>query len=192
MKVFAAVKERVPEAVLFLVGEGSLQEDIRKQVDALGLTDAVVFAGLSNEVPKLLSGMDAVAHGNEDALDDRAFQGLHDDGRVVGDDAPPGEANPHVALEKRDVPRMQHGIGTVQLHHGHFPRGVSGLAGARLHFPALLGVARHTPTFQKHRGVVDFDFDERLRRIGGIGGIVRDAHLGSGEGGSLVEGQCRR
>ena len=58
VKVFAAVKERVPEAVLFLVGEGSLQEDIRKQVDALGLTDAVVFAGLSNEVPKLLSGMD--------------------------------------------------------------------------------------------------------------------------------------
>lgn len=56
--VFAAVKERVPEAKLFLVGEGSLQEDIRAKVETLGLSDDVIFAGLSREVEKLLSGFD--------------------------------------------------------------------------------------------------------------------------------------
>ena len=56
--VFRAVKTRAPEAKLFLVGEGSLQEEIRQKVDAYGLTDDVVFAGLSREVPKLLSGFD--------------------------------------------------------------------------------------------------------------------------------------
>ena len=56
--IFAAVKQRVPNAKLFLVGEGSLQEDIRKKVDALGLSDDVIFAGLSREVAKLLSGFD--------------------------------------------------------------------------------------------------------------------------------------
>lgn len=56
--IFEAVKQRVPNAKLFLVGEGSLQEDIRKKVDALGLSDDVIFAGLSREVAKLLSGFD--------------------------------------------------------------------------------------------------------------------------------------
>lgn len=56
--IFAAVKDRVPNVKLFLVGEGSLQEDICAKVDALGLSDDVIFAGLSREVEKLLSGFD--------------------------------------------------------------------------------------------------------------------------------------
>ena len=56
--IFAAVKDRVPNAKLFLVGEGSLQEDIRAKVKALGHSDDVLFAGLSREVEKLLSGFD--------------------------------------------------------------------------------------------------------------------------------------
>lgn len=58
VKVFAEVKKQIPQAKLFLVGEGSLQEDIRQQVRTLGLEKDVIFAGLSNEVPKLLSGFD--------------------------------------------------------------------------------------------------------------------------------------
>ena len=58
VKVFAEVKKQLPQAKLFLVGEGSLQDAIRRQVSDLGLTDDVIFAGLSNEVPKLLSGFD--------------------------------------------------------------------------------------------------------------------------------------
>ena len=58
VKVFAAVKQQVPEAKLFLVGEGSLQNGIREQVASLGLSDDVIFAGLSDRVPHLLFGMD--------------------------------------------------------------------------------------------------------------------------------------
>ncbi len=56
--VFRAVKDRIPGARLFLVGEGSLQEEIRKKVDRCGLSGDVIFAGLSREVPKLLSAFD--------------------------------------------------------------------------------------------------------------------------------------
>lgn len=58
VKVFGEVKRHLPEAKLFLVGEGTLQEDIRQKVQTLGLENDVIFAGLSNEVPKLLSGFD--------------------------------------------------------------------------------------------------------------------------------------
>ncbi|MBQ8063573.1 MAG: glycosyltransferase [Clostridia bacterium] len=58
VKVFAEVKQQVPSAKLFLVGEGSLREETRQKVRALGLEQDVLFAGLSNEVPKLLSGFD--------------------------------------------------------------------------------------------------------------------------------------
>ena len=56
--IFAAVRDRVPDARLFLVGEGSLQDEMRKKVEDLGLSDRVIFAGLSREVEKLLSGFD--------------------------------------------------------------------------------------------------------------------------------------
>lgn len=58
LKVFAKVKKQEPSAKLFLVGEGSLQEEMRQKVLALGLEKDVIFAGLSQEVPKLLSGFD--------------------------------------------------------------------------------------------------------------------------------------
>ena len=54
--IFAAVRDRVPNAKLFL--EGSLQDEMRKKVEDLGLSDRVIFAGLSREVEKLLSGFD--------------------------------------------------------------------------------------------------------------------------------------
>ena len=58
LDLFAALHARLPEARLFLVGEGSLQEEMRRKAKSLGIDESVVFAGLSNKVPELLSGMD--------------------------------------------------------------------------------------------------------------------------------------
>ena len=59
IRVFSKLQEEGRNMKLFLVGEGTLQEEIRREVIRLGLADDVIFAGLSNEVPKLLSGFDA-------------------------------------------------------------------------------------------------------------------------------------
>ncbi|HLL52511.1 MAG TPA: glycosyltransferase, partial [Myxococcaceae bacterium] len=42
---FARLRERVPEARLVLVGDGELEPRLRAQVEGLGLTGAVTFAG---------------------------------------------------------------------------------------------------------------------------------------------------
>jgi glycosyltransferase involved in cell wall biosynthesis len=45
LDAFAAVRARVPQARLVLVGDGALEPALRAQVARLGLTDAVTFAG---------------------------------------------------------------------------------------------------------------------------------------------------
>lgn len=45
VEAFARLRQTHPEARLVLVGDGALQEPIRQQVQALGLTEAVTFAG---------------------------------------------------------------------------------------------------------------------------------------------------
>ena len=47
-----------PQSVLLLAGEGDLTEQIRKQVQSLGIPDNVRFLGLRNDVPRLLQAMD--------------------------------------------------------------------------------------------------------------------------------------
>ncbi|WP_245375419.1 glycosyltransferase family 1 protein [Paenibacillus eucommiae] len=56
--VFQAVHEKCPESMLVLVGEGYLQEAIKKKVDKLGLTPHVRFLGVREDIPNLLQGMD--------------------------------------------------------------------------------------------------------------------------------------
>jgi glycosyltransferase involved in cell wall biosynthesis len=53
-----AVLARHSATRLLLVGEGELMDDHRAQAHALGLTDRVVFAGFSGEIPLLQSAMD--------------------------------------------------------------------------------------------------------------------------------------
>ena len=45
VEIFAKVKEIRPNAVLMFVGQGELEEEIRRMVQAKGLTDSVLFLG---------------------------------------------------------------------------------------------------------------------------------------------------
>lgn len=56
--IFSEIHKRNDEAVLLLIGTGPLEEDIRKQVQQLGLEDAVIFAGVRSDVKKMLQAMD--------------------------------------------------------------------------------------------------------------------------------------
>ena len=59
VEIFAKVKEKRPNAVLMFVGQGELEEEIRRLVQAKGLTDSVLFLGLRTDVPDLMQAMDA-------------------------------------------------------------------------------------------------------------------------------------
>lgn len=58
IKVFERVKAAEPAAKLMLVGHGTLEEAIRRQVKESGLTDSVMFMGLRSDVCDLLQAMD--------------------------------------------------------------------------------------------------------------------------------------
>ena len=58
LDIFAALHRRAPESVLLLVGGGELEQPLREKAAALGLIDAVRFAGVRRDVPALLSAMD--------------------------------------------------------------------------------------------------------------------------------------
>ena len=56
--VFAELYKQRPEALLLLIGEGELKEQIQQQVRELGLQNNVVFTGARQDVNKLYSVMD--------------------------------------------------------------------------------------------------------------------------------------
>jgi glycosyltransferase involved in cell wall biosynthesis len=58
LRGFARVRERNPEAVLLLVGQGSLQEETEALAQALGLGTRVRFVGVRHDVPELMSAAD--------------------------------------------------------------------------------------------------------------------------------------
>lgn len=58
ISVFRDIHEKDRDARLCLVGRGELENDIREQVQKLGLNDAVQFLGVRNDVPQLLQAMD--------------------------------------------------------------------------------------------------------------------------------------
>jgi glycosyltransferase involved in cell wall biosynthesis len=58
LRAFAVVRERHPEAVLLLVGRGSLQEETEALARELKLGEAVRFLGVREDVPALLSAAD--------------------------------------------------------------------------------------------------------------------------------------
>ena len=55
---FAQIKKRQSDAVLLIVGEGDMQEQIEKKVVELGLGDSVKMLGARRDIPALLSAMD--------------------------------------------------------------------------------------------------------------------------------------
>jgi glycosyltransferase involved in cell wall biosynthesis len=58
LRAFAKVRERQPEAVLLLVGRGSLQAETEALAEALGLAGGVRFLGVRGDVPEIMSAAD--------------------------------------------------------------------------------------------------------------------------------------
>ena len=58
IEVFAEIFSRDPSTHLVLVGKGELEEEIRALVEKRGLTDAVSFLGIRDDVQRLYQGMD--------------------------------------------------------------------------------------------------------------------------------------
>lgn len=56
--VFKEIKIKNDKAMLLLVGEGYLFENIKSKVDKLGLNDSIKFLGLRKDIPDLMQGMD--------------------------------------------------------------------------------------------------------------------------------------
>ena len=57
--IFAEIKKRQSNAVLWLIGKGELEEQIKQQAKSLGLEESVVFLGVRADIPALLAAMDA-------------------------------------------------------------------------------------------------------------------------------------
>ncbi|MBC7989791.1 MAG: glycosyltransferase [Luteimonas sp.] len=55
---FAGVHARVPQARLFLIGNGPLRADVEAQISALGLADAVTLLGMRPDIESVLPALD--------------------------------------------------------------------------------------------------------------------------------------
>lgn len=60
LDVFKAFQELRPDSRLLLVGAGELEGELRAKARMLGLGDSVVFAGLRDDVPDILSASDCL------------------------------------------------------------------------------------------------------------------------------------
>ncbi|MFC4320722.1 glycosyltransferase family 1 protein [Litchfieldia salsa] len=56
--IFKELKNKKPDAVLVLIGEGNLMDDIRVKVKKHNLTENVKFLGVRNDIPDLMQAMD--------------------------------------------------------------------------------------------------------------------------------------
>jgi glycosyltransferase involved in cell wall biosynthesis len=59
LRAFRTVRGRQPDAILLLVGRGSLQAETEALTRELGLSDAVRFAGVRDDVPQVMAAADA-------------------------------------------------------------------------------------------------------------------------------------
>lgn len=58
INVFSELVNRIPQAVLILIGGGPLEEQIRRQVKECNLVDKVLFLGVRTDVAELFQAMD--------------------------------------------------------------------------------------------------------------------------------------
>lgn len=58
--VFAAIKKRRDDAILWLAGDGSLRTDVERVVSDYGLNNSVLFLGQRCDADRLYQGMDAL------------------------------------------------------------------------------------------------------------------------------------
>lgn len=55
--IFEVIKKKQPNSHLVLIGEGSLEEEIKDKVEEKGMSDFVHFLGIRNDIPQLLKAM---------------------------------------------------------------------------------------------------------------------------------------
>ena len=60
LEVFAKIHQSNPNVVLLLVGKGELEQQICQQAQQLGVENSVIFTGVRQDVPALLSAMDVM------------------------------------------------------------------------------------------------------------------------------------
>lgn len=58
LDIFGEIHRMRPDSVLLLVGRGELDDDIRRKVEEMSLSDAVRLLGVRDDVPRLLSAFD--------------------------------------------------------------------------------------------------------------------------------------
>lgn len=58
LEIFHDIHQYKPDSVLLLVGIGELEDEIKEQINELGLRDAVILAGQRFDIPQVLSAMD--------------------------------------------------------------------------------------------------------------------------------------
>lgn len=58
LDVFAALRERRPDAVLLLAGDGPLRAEMEKKAAGLGIDSSVMFLGVRPDVARLMQAMD--------------------------------------------------------------------------------------------------------------------------------------
>ena len=58
LEVFALVHQQLPDAMLIMAGRGPLENELRDEVQRLGLGDSARFLGVCDNVPDLLRAMD--------------------------------------------------------------------------------------------------------------------------------------
>lgn len=58
LDVFAQIREKNPNALLLLIGEGPMEHEIRQKATALDLIDSVRFLGIRKDIDRMLQAMD--------------------------------------------------------------------------------------------------------------------------------------
>ena len=61
LQILSHISRRIPEAVLLLVGDGRLHEDIKRKADKLGLSDRVIMLGRRDDTERWYQAMDVFA-----------------------------------------------------------------------------------------------------------------------------------
>jgi len=56
------LRRKIPDLVVLLVGEGRRQDDLKRQVQALGLEDTVRFLGTRRDLPEIFRALDLFVH----------------------------------------------------------------------------------------------------------------------------------
>lgn len=58
IEIFGKIQRKIPNVKLLLIGSGELEQEVKKQVNVLGIKDNVIFAGQRKDANELLSVMD--------------------------------------------------------------------------------------------------------------------------------------